>query len=80
MASALPPRVYTIPPSANFLATLVDALVGGRLVPGPPLRDDPLALADATIFVPTRRAGRALAAAITQAACLLYTSDAADEL
>ena len=62
------PRVYTIPPSANFLATLVDALVSGRLVPGPPLRDDPLALADATIFVPTRRAGRALAAAITEAA------------
>lgn len=63
------PRVYTIPPSANFLATLVDALVSGRLVPGPPLSDDPLALADATIFVPTRRAGRALAAAITEAAC-----------
>jgi ATP-dependent helicase/nuclease subunit B len=62
------PRVYTIPPSANFLATLVDALVSGRLVPGPPLRDDPLALADATIFVPTRRAGRALAAAIAEAA------------
>lgn len=62
------PRVYTIPPSANFLATLVDALVSGRLVPGPPLRDDPLALADATIFVPTRRAGRALATAIGEAA------------
>jgi ATP-dependent helicase/nuclease subunit B len=68
MASAGQPRVYTIPPSANFLATLVDALVGGSLVPGPPLRDDPLALAGATIFVPTRRAGRALAAAITEAA------------
>jgi ATP-dependent helicase/nuclease subunit B len=68
MASAGQPRVYTIPPSANFLATLVDALVSGRLVPGPPLRDDPLALAGATIFVPTRRAGRALAAAITEAA------------
>lgn len=62
------PRVYTIPPSANFLATLVDTLVSGRLVPGPPLRDDPLALAGATVFVPTRRAGRALAAAITAAA------------
>lgn len=68
MAPAGQPRVYTIPPSANFLATLVDALFSGRLVPGPPLADDPLALADTTIFVPTRRAGRALAAAITEAA------------
>lgn len=55
---ANPPRVFTIPASAPFLPTLIDALVAGRLVPGFPEAHDPLALAAATIYLPTRRACR----------------------
>ena len=54
------PRVLTIPPGAPFLPTLADALKDGRLVPGFTAGDDPLALSDVTIFVPTRRAAREL--------------------
>lgn len=53
-------RVFSIPPGAAFLPTLVDALIEGRLFG--PLPDDPAALADVTIYVPTRRASRALIA------------------
>ncbi|TIP12414.1 double-strand break repair protein AddB [Mesorhizobium sp.] len=53
-------RVFSIPPGAPFLPTLADALLSGRLVPGFRFDGDPLALADATIYVPTRRAARAL--------------------
>ena len=56
------PHVVSIPPGVAFLPTLVDALLEGRLVPGFTPGDDPLALASATIFVPTRRAARTLAA------------------
>jgi hypothetical protein len=54
------PRVFTIPASAPFLPTLIRALLGGRLVPGfaPDAARDPLALAGATIYLPTRRACR----------------------
>ncbi|HEY6255661.1 MAG TPA: double-strand break repair protein AddB [Xanthobacteraceae bacterium] len=52
------PRVFTIPASAPFLPTLIEALLEGRLVPGFGRSDDPLALADATIYLPTRRACR----------------------
>jgi ATP-dependent helicase/nuclease subunit B len=52
------PHVFTIPASALFLQTLVDALMTGRLVAGFPASRDPLALADATIYLPTRRACR----------------------
>ncbi len=62
------PRVFTIPPSAPFLPTLAVALLDGKLVPGFAPRGDPLALASATVFLPTRRASRALASAILQAA------------
>src|ERR1700674_2374744 len=62
------PRVFTIPLSAPFLPTLAAALLDGRLVPGFAPRGDPLALASATMFLPTRRAARALASAILQAA------------
>jgi len=55
-------KVFTIQPGAPFLPTLVEALLSGRLVPGFRFDGDPLALADATIFVPTRRAARALRA------------------
>lgn len=48
------PRIFTMPPQADFLgalaATVTDAFGG----------DDPAALADVTILTPTRRAGRAL--------------------
>lgn len=53
-------NLFTIPPGAPFLATLVDALVDGVLVPGFVPRADPLALASATLFLPTRRSIRAL--------------------
>ncbi|MDJ1158901.1 double-strand break repair protein AddB [Chelatococcus sp. SYSU_G07232] len=55
------PRVFTIPPGVPFLATLADALLSGTLLSGFPDRDDPLALAAATIYLPTRRAARAFA-------------------
>ncbi|MBE7184011.1 MAG: double-strand break repair protein AddB [Methylobacterium mesophilicum] len=54
------PRVFSIPPGVPFLGTLARALVEGQLVPGFTASDDPLALADATIYVPTRRAAREL--------------------
>lgn len=53
------PRVFTIPPTAPFLPTLLAAFVEGRLVPGFSPAADPLALAGATIYLPTRRAARA---------------------
>ena len=52
------PRVFTIPASTPFVPTLIDALLDGRLVPGFPLGPDPLALAGATLYLPTRRACR----------------------
>jgi len=67
MDAPRPARVLTIAPAAPFLDTLVAALLDGRLVPGGPIGDDPLALAAATIYVPTRRAARALGAAILAA-------------
>ncbi len=61
---ARPSRVFTIPASAPFLSTLAQALLDGRLVEGFSPRGDPLTLASATVFLPTRRAARAFAAAI----------------
>jgi ATP-dependent helicase/nuclease subunit B len=52
------PRVFTIPAGTPFLPTLADAVLSGRLAPLP--RGDPLALADVTILLPTRRSVRAL--------------------
>ncbi len=52
----MPARVFTIPPSAPFLPTLIGALTGGRL--GFRVADDPLALAAVTLYLPTRRACR----------------------
>jgi len=51
-------NVFNIPASAPFLPVLVDALRDGRLVPGFPAGGDPLELARATIYLPTRRACR----------------------
>ena len=55
-ASPAPSHVFTIPPSAPFLPTLIRALRDGRLVDG--FAPGPLDLADVTIFLPTRRACR----------------------
>ena len=52
------PRVFTIPASVPFLPTLIEALADGRVVPGFPAARDPLALAAATLYLPTRRACR----------------------
>src|SRR6185295_18798511 len=52
------PKVLTIPASAPFLPTLIGALRDGTLVPGFPAEGDPLALAKATLYLPTRRACR----------------------
>ncbi|MFU0505887.1 double-strand break repair protein AddB [Pseudaminobacter sp. NGMCC 1.201702] len=53
-------RVFSIPPGAAFLPTLTEALCSGRLIPDFHASGDPLALADVTIYVPTRRAAREL--------------------
>ena len=51
-------NVFNIPASAPFLPVLIDALRAGKLVPGFPASDDPLELARATLYLPTRRACR----------------------
>ncbi len=53
------PNVFTIPAGVPFLDTLVAALLDGRLAPGFKA-DDPFALADVTIYLPTRRAARSI--------------------
>lgn len=60
------PRIVTIPPGAAFLRTLAEGILSGSLV-----RElaydpaNPLSLAGATVFVPTRRAARALRSELT---------------
>ena len=56
------PRVFSIPAGARFLPTFVAALLAGEIVPEVSAAGGPFALADATIYVPTRRAARALLA------------------
>ena len=56
------PRLFSIAPGVPFLATFVRALLAGEIVPGVSRDAGPLALADLTIYVPTRRATRALIA------------------
>ena len=51
-------HVFNIPASAPFLRTLIAALVDGELVAGFAPRAAPELLADATLYLPTRRAGR----------------------
>lgn len=54
-------RIYSIPASLPFLRTVAQNLVDGRLVPGFSYDPaDPLALADVTIYVPTRRSARVI--------------------
>ncbi len=52
------PRVFTIAASTPFIPTLIRALLDGELVSGFPARRDPLALAGATLYLPTVRACR----------------------
>lgn len=54
------PNICSIPPGVAFLPTLVEAIFSGQLIPGFQPADDPLKLADLTIWVPTRRAARVL--------------------
>ena len=51
-------RVFNVPASAPFLRTVIAALVDGRLVDGFEARVHPERLAQATLYLPTRRAGR----------------------
>lgn len=60
MTGRTAPNVLSIPVGVPFLPTLADALLDGRLVESFRLRGNPLALADVTIYVPTRRAAREL--------------------
>ena len=61
------PRVFTIPSGAPFLPTLSRALLDGQLIEGFPGAGGPIALASATIYVPTQRAAQALARALLTA-------------
>ncbi|MBX3522556.1 MAG: double-strand break repair protein AddB [Xanthobacteraceae bacterium] len=60
------PRVFTIPPTVSFLPALARGILDGRIVPGFNPRGKPELLASATIYLPTRRAARALAEAFLQ--------------
>jgi len=64
--SGAKPHIYTIPAGTPFLPTLADAVLGGTFGPIPGLADNPLAIADVSILVPTRRAARALAEAFVE--------------
>ena len=55
------PNVFTISPAQPFLETFVAALLRGDVIDGYAPKDNPLDLAEATIYVPTQRAARALA-------------------
>jgi len=51
-------RVFSVPVSVPFLRSVIAALVDGRLVPGFEARSNPARLAEATLYLPTRRAMR----------------------
>lgn len=51
-------RVFSVPVSVPLLRTVIAALVDGRLVDGFEARNEPVRLATATLYLPTRRAGR----------------------
>ncbi|EJF79262.1 double-strand break repair protein AddB [Candidatus Bartonella washoeensis Sb944nv] len=61
------PRVFSISPGTSFLPHFVDALLSGALIGDfAPNEDMQTALADTLIYVPTRRAARALRAAFVE--------------
>src|SRR5580698_5631957 len=51
-------RVFSVPLSVPFLRSVIAALVDGRLIEGFEARAHPEKLAQATLYLPTRRAGR----------------------
>src|SRR6195256_2961149 len=51
-------RVFSVPVSVPLLRSVIAALVDGRLVDGFEARAHPEKLAQATLYLPTRRAGR----------------------
>src|SRR5258708_15645624 len=56
--SGKPMRVISVPLSVPFLRSVIAALVDGRLVAGFEARSEPARLAQATLYLPTRRALR----------------------
>lgn len=61
------PRVFSISPGTSFLPHFVDALLSGTLIDDfAPNGDIQAALVDTLIYVPTRRAARALRAAFAE--------------
>ena len=60
-------NLFSIPAGVPFAPTLARALIDGALIEGFPGDGGPLALADATIYVPTQRAAAALARALVAA-------------
>jgi ATP-dependent helicase/nuclease subunit B len=66
MIGARGPNVCTVAPGAPFLKTFARALVNGEVIAGFPDAHDPMSLAGATLYVPTRRAARALALEIAR--------------
>src|SRR6185312_7212734 len=54
------PHVLNIAAASPFIPTLIEALLDGRLIDSFRYDGSPLALADVTIYVPTRRAAREL--------------------
>lgn len=54
-------RIFTIAPGVPFLKTFAEALLDGGIVDGYSRHLGPLEIADATIYVPTRRSASALA-------------------
>ena len=51
-------RVFSVPVSVPFLRSVIAALIDGRLIQGFTARTDPARLAEATLYLPTRRAMR----------------------
>src|ERR1700680_3108897 len=51
-------RVFSVPVSVPFLRAVIAALIDGRLVSGFEARANPARLAQATLYLPTRRALR----------------------
>lgn len=60
------PNVFTIAPGQDFAAQLVKSLLAGEIL-SLPFAQEPLLLADLTIYVPTQRIRRVLEAAFAEA-------------
>lgn len=65
VVSAMAPRVFTLPPGVPFAESLAEALFAGTLIGS--IAEDPLALSDLTIYLPTRRAVPVVEAALAAA-------------